>query len=431
MEISLENLNVLYVEDSITQAIMLKEILEKNKLHVDLAKDGLDALRQLQEKLPNIIISDIEMPRMNGYSLCQHVKTDSRSKDIPVILLTNLTDILDVIKGIECGADSFLTKPCDSELLFTTIRNALKNRELENDLSKGKLEFFFDGKTHALEVDKVQITKLLLSTYSNAIQKNLELEEAYRKLNRVHEELEKHIEKLKELNEQKNQFLGMAAHDLRNPLTVISGFSSYLLNVPEDSLEKAKMDRMFQHIYDASNYMLQIIDSLLDFSVIESGKLSLNMTEIDLIDLVQKNVIFFESIAEKKNVKLDFKFDMPLPKVTCDANKVVQILNNIIMNAIKFSQPKGEVKVSLKSSDSGVIISIKDSGIGIAPEAIKNLFQPFTKMKTLGTAGEKGSGLGLAIVYKIVTEHGGRIWVESQLGKGTTFFIELPVKDNV
>lgn len=425
MDTNIENLNVLYVEDSPTQAIMLKEILEKNRLHVKLAKDGVEGLQLLSEGIPNIIISDIEMPRMNGYDFCKHVKTDTLYKEIPVILLTNLTDVLDVVKGIECGADSFLTKPCETTLLLTTIKNAIQNKDVQNNISNGKLEFYFDGRNHALEVDQVQITKLLLSTYSNAIQKNLELEEAYRKLNKIHEELEKTNRTLKLLNEQKNQFLGMAAHDLRNPLTVISGFSSYLLNVRKENFDETKLPQMIGHIHNSSNFMLRLIDDLLDYSVIESGTLSLNLADTDLTDLIQKNMIFFESLAQKKNIKVVFN-PVSVPKVSCDANKVLQVINNLFTNANKFSHPQGTITITLTPLETEVVISVEDSGIGMSEEALKNLFQPFNKSKTLGTAGEKGSGLGLAIVHKIINEHHGKIWVDSELNKGTTFFVSLP-----
>lgn len=425
MDTNIDNLNVLYVEDSPTQAIMLKETLEKNRLHVKLAKDGLEGLQLLSEGIPNIIISDIEMPRMNGYEFCKHVKTDALYKEIPVILLTNLTDVLDVVKGIECGADSFLTKPCETTLLLTTIKNAIQNKDVQNNISNGKLEFYFDGRNHALEVDQVQITKLLLSTYSNAIQKNLELEEAYRKLNKIHEELEKTNRTLKLLNEQKNQFLGMAAHDLRNPLTVISGFSSYLLNVRKENFDATKLPQMIGHIYNSSTFMLQLIDDLLDYSVIESGTLSLNLADTDLSDLIQKNMIFFESLAQKKDIKVVFT-PVPVPKVSCDANKILQVINNLFTNANKFSYPQGTITIKLTPLETEVVISIEDCGIGMSEEVLKNLFQPFNKSKTLGTAGEKGSGLGLAIVHKIINEHHGKIWVDSELNKGTTFFVSLP-----
>lgn len=426
MDSTLEGLNILYVEDSPTQAIMLKEALEKNRLNVQLAKDGLEGLQILNDgNRPQVVISDIEMPRMNGYDLCKSIKTDPNYKDISVILLTNLTDVLDVIKGIECGADSFLTKPCETTLLLTTIKNAVKNRKIENTVSKGKLEFFFDGRNHALEVDQVQITKLLLSTYSNAIQKNQELEEAYRKLNKIHEELEKNNRTLRKLNEQKNQFLGMAAHDLRNPLTVISGFASYLLNMSKENFDENRTKQMMKHILDSSNFMLKIIDDLLDISVIESGTLSLNLASTDLEELIQKNMILFESLAQKKNIKVVFN-SVPTPKVNCDSNKILQVINNLFTNATKFSKPNDVITITKTPLDKEVIISIKDLGVGMSEEMLKNLFQPFTKAKTLGTAGEKGSGLGLAIVHKIVTEHGGKIWVESETNKGTTFYIALP-----
>lgn len=427
MSAKFENMDVLYVEDSPTQSLLLKETLEKNKFKVRLAKDGVEGLQQMQQALPQLIISDIEMPRMNGYDFCKHVKTDDKSKNIPVMLLTNLTDVLDVIKGIECGADSFLTKPCEINLLLSSIQNALKNKEVQNSLSKGKLEFFFDGKTHALEIDQVQITKLLLSTYSNAIQKNLELEQAYRILNKTHEELEKTNETLKALNQQKNQFLGMAAHDLRNPLSVISGFSNYLLNVPKLDLDDKKIREMVEHIHTSSDFMLSLINDLLDYSVIESGTISLSLSEVNLKELIQKNMIFFESLAIKKNIKIVFNCPKEIPKVIADPNRVVQVLNNIVTNGIKFSHPEGTLKISLEPSESEVMITIEDSGIGMSQEMIKNLFQPFSKMKSQGTAGEKGTGLGLAIVYKIIKEHNGKICVKSEEGKGTTFYISLPI----
>lgn len=427
----LENLEILYIEDSHTQAMLLKETLEKNQLKVQLAKDGVEGLQQVRLKPPSLVISDIEMPRMNGYEFCKTIKTNTSLKHIPVILLTNLTDVMDVIKGIECGADSFLTKPCETNLLLTTIQNALKNKNVTSGVEKGKLEFYFDGSMHALEVDQIQITKLLLSTYSNAIQKNHELEDAYRKLNRIHEELEKYNETLQKLNEQKNHLLGMAAHDLRNPLSVISGFSGFLLNTPDIDTNQEKVHRMIEHIHNSSNFMLQLIDNLLDISKIESGTMSLTLTDVDLNELINKNMLLFETLAQKKNIHIQFDPDPSLTKIQCDAGRILQILQNIIFNAIKFSKPNAEIKIYITSLDNEITLCIEDSGIGMPEEMVKNLFQPFTKMRTLGTAGEKGSGLGLAIVSKIVKEHNGKIWVESERDKGTKFFVSLPIQQPV
>jgi signal transduction histidine kinase len=329
---------------------------------------------------------------------------------------------------MDCGADSFLTKPCETNLLFSTIQNALKNISLINNRQKEKLTFFFGGQTHLLEVNQVQITELLLSTYSNAIQKNMELDEAYHKLNRIYGELERNNKELKELNEQKNQLLGMAAHDLKNPLAVISVFSNFLLNTAKDSIDDAKTHQIIERINDSSTFMIGVIDDFLDFSTIESGILTLHVSEIDLPVLIEKDLLFFESLVQKKNIKLEFNYKKSIPKIRCDPNKISQVLNNLIINGIKFSHPQGTLEVSLNPSDTEIIISVKDSGVGMSPEALASLFQPFSKMKTKGTAGEKGTGLGLAIVHKIVTAHKGKIWVESKLGAGTTFFVSIPYK---
>lgn len=426
-QIDLKGKSVLIVEDSPTQALLLQEILEKEHLSVRTSKDGFDGLQKLEESMPHLIISDIAMPGMDGYTFCKNVKSNTRYKDIPIILLTSLTDPLDVIRGMDCGADGFLTKPCEVSLLFSTIQNTLLNMDLIHKYPKEKLSFHFGGHLHSLDINQVQITELLLSTYSSAIQKNLELDIAYHKLNRIYEELEEKNKKLIELNEQKNQLLGMAAHDLKNPLTVISGFSNFLLNMTKDSIDPEKSRQMIERINDSSSFMIGVIDDFLDFSTIESGTLTLHLSEVDLPELIQKDLLFFESLAQKKGISLQFNYKKPIPKVKCDPNKISQVINNLITNGIKFSHPQGILVISLIPTENEITISVKDSGIGISPEGIVNLFQPFSKLKTKGTAGEKGTGLGLAIVHKIVLAHKGKIWVESKLGEGSTFFISIPL----
>lgn len=418
--------SVLIVEDSATQALLLQETLKKHQLVVHIAKNGLDALQKISVSPPDLVISDVEMPQMNGYEFCKRIKSDNTYKDIPVILLTNLADPLDVIRGIDCGADGFLTKPCESSLLFSTIKSSLKNISLRNRYQQEKLRFFFADKDYTLDINPVQIIELLLSTYSSAIQKNLELDKAYNNLNHIYEELEKNNKKLKELNEQKNQLLGMAAHDLKNHLTVINGFSNFLLNIPIEALNEEKNYQMIERINRSSTFMTAVIDDFLDFSTIESGTLTLHLEEVDLPELIHKDLLFFESLAQKKGIKLLFNYQKPIPMVSCDPNKISQVLNNLISNGIKFSHPQGILEISLVPSDEYITFSVKDLGTGMSPEAINELFKPFNKMKMKGTAGEKGTGLGLAIVHKIVLAHKGKIWVESKLGEGSTFFVSIP-----
>lgn len=429
MNQELDKMKILIVEDSLTQALLLQNSLEDHHMSVSLAKDGLEGLQKMEEVLPDLVISDIEMPRMNGYEFCKRVKEHPNFKHIPVIILTNLSDPMDVIRGIECGCDSFLTKPCEINILLSTIYDVNQNTKLHTENFEQKtISFFFHAKLYQLKVNQEQTIGLLLSTYSNAIQKNLELERAYQKLNFIHEELQKINEELKKLNQQKNQFLGMAAHDLRNPLKVISGYSDILIGTLGQNLD-AKSATILQRIKSSSELMLQLINDLLDISVIESGIVSLRLASVDLALLIQENLVLLKNLADKKNIELKFNSPPSLPKVNCDANKVVQILNNLVTNAIKFSEPKSSIEIALSVINQEMILTVKDFGIGLSDQAKERLFQPFSKIGSTGTAGEKGTGLGLAIVHRIVAEHKGRIWAESELGKGTTFHVAFPLNE--
>lgn len=416
---NIKDIEVLIVEDSPTQLLLLQRSLEEQQMRVRVSSDGLDALQRLKESLPEVIISDIKMPRMDGYELCKAVKSDERMKHIPVILLTGLSDPMDVIQGIGCGGDSFLTKPCELNILLSTIQDARENAKLHREyVEKRQIDFFFNGKRYQLQINPDQITSLLLSTYSNAIQKNLELERAY-------EELQKKNEELKQLNQQKNQFLGMAAHDLRNPLGVIGGYIDVLIESLKAKIDERSM-KMLTRIKASSTLMLNLINDLLDISVIESGTVSLHLTWVDLPSLIQENLTLLKNMADKKNIKLDFSSNVPSAKVNCDPIKVTQIINNLISNAIKFSHPGDHIEVTLKPSDKQIVLAVQDHGTGLSPEAKKRLFEPFSKGSSIGTAGEKGTGLGLAITHKIVAEHKGKIWVDSEIGKGSTFYVSLP-----
>ncbi|MDP1836732.1 MAG: hybrid sensor histidine kinase/response regulator [Chlamydiales bacterium] len=431
METAIESLQVLVVEDSATQALLLKESLENHQLQVWVAGDGMDALEQMRQHPPNVVITDIAMPRMNGFDFCTRVRSEAKYSHIPVILLTSLTDPMDVIKGIACGADSFLTKPCDITFLLSTIKDVVKNKQAVDVSSNAgvgqKLAFFFNGNHHVLHIDHVQITNLLLSTYLNAVQKNGELEASYHKLNSAYEEIKKKNDQLQGLNEQKNRFLGMAAHDLRNPLGVIMGYCTLLKTRLADTKVDDKFFTMLDKIYSSSGFMLKLINDLLDVAVIEAGTVSLHLSEVSMVELIQETLTLFSSLAQKKDIVLNFKPNPGVPKIQCDANKVVQVLNNLISNAVKFSRPGAIVEVGLENTRTDVTFSVTDFGIGIRPEAQKTLFQPFAQTGSIGTAGEKSTGLGLSIAQKIVQEHNGKIWFTSEVGKGTKFFVTLPI----
>lgn len=417
---------ILVLEDSPTQALLLKESLEVHNFNVTVAQDGVEGLQFMQANPPTLVISDIDMPRMNGYEFCQRVKQDIKFKDVPVILLTNLTDVMDAIKGIECGANSFLTKPCEISLLLSTMKNALNSRDRDYAInSEKKVDFFFAGQKRSMAIDGAQVTDLLLSTFATAIQKNKELENAFRKLNLIHEELERKNVQLEQLNKEKNQFLGMAAHDLRNPLAVIQGYSQMLL----EKFSKTQEDKpllMLESIKRSSSFMLALINDLLDVSVIESGIVNLHLSRFNLLSLVEEIIPLANKLAVEKKINLERKGESSPIEIYCDQNKIEQVLMNLLTNAIKFSNPGSNIEISFSPTETEVLIAVKDQGAGIPDEEKSKLFKPFTKTSVKATGGEASTGLGLAIVKKIIEAHHGKIWVESQVGVGSTFFVSLP-----
>jgi PAS domain S-box-containing protein len=234
---------------------------------------------------------------------------------------------------------------------------------------------------------------------------------------------------LLELNDVKNQLLGMAAHDLRNPLSVVSTASAFLLDDAGRLLPEAKRTDFLRRINSSSEFMLRMIDDLLDVAKIEAGKLDLELADGDLCGLLEENLSLNRMLAEKKGIRLNFAPECSVPPFRFDRGKVEQVLNNLISNALKFSAPGTAVMVQASRVNDTVVVSVRDQGPGIPAEELDRLFKPFSMTSVRGTAGEKSTGLGLAICRKIIEGHRGRIWAESEVGKGSVFSFSLPVND--
>lgn len=244
---------------------------------------------------------------------------------------------------------------------------------------------------------------------------------AYENLKNVNKELEK-------LNEQKNQFLGMAAHDLRNPLTVVTGFSSFLLLDKSDKLD-TKHFSMIKKIKNAANTMLFLINDLLDISTIESGKITLEKEKIRVEDFLDINNYSMKLIADQKNIDIEVKIQPDLPSISIDVNRMSQVIENLLSNAVKFSYPESKVIISAELIDDKLCISFKDEGQGIAENDLPKLFKPFQKTETRPTNHEPSTGLGLVITKKILKMHNGTIEVKSKLNQGSEFIIKIPINE--
>lgn len=374
----MKNKKILIVDDEILNIEVLTLMLE-HEYTIVTALNGVNALRAaFADPAPDLILLDVMMPKMDGYDVCSRLKADQQTKDIPVIFVTALDSTKNEARGFEVGAVDYISKPVVQEIVQARVRTHLALVESLSQLKEDR---------NIIESRNVQ---------------------------------------LDEMNQLKNKFIGIAAHDLRNPIVSILGFTDILLSDypldPEDSR------RYFQIISAACTTMLDLISDMLDVSVIESGELVLNMGIGSLAKLVNERVQIFEPIANKKNIDIVNKYSN-VEDSWFDPTRVAQILDNLIGNAIKFSPSGKQVTTTVEEVDDLVMISITDQGPGISAEDQLRMFDYFEKLDNKPTDEKSGTGLGLAIVKKIVDVHHGTIVVDSEPGSGATFSFVLP-KEN-
>jgi len=255
--------------------------------------------------------------------------------------------------------------------------------------------------------------------YEDLSRANNELVSLQRELARQNAELER-------LNAQKNELLGMAAHDLRTPLSAILGYAQFMVVDAADitpDQERLFLDR----IMVSAEFMLKLIDDLLDVARIEAGKLHLRREDTDLEALLRGAVEVAGVLARPKEIAVTFACAGPLPGLSVDPVKIEQVMNNLLGNAVKFSGPGTQVAVVAALRDGAVAVSVQDQGPGIPASERDRLFRPFGTTSVRATGGEKSTGLGLAIAKRIVEAHGGALSVHSEVGQGSTFRFTLPL----
>lgn len=244
-------------------------------------------------------------------------------------------------------------------------------------------------------------------------------------LNQKHQKLIEINKKLENLNIEKNRLIGMAAHDLRNPIGNIFGFSDLLLTGYSDNADPNAV-QIFSYIKTISSNTLEMLEKLLDISKIESGTVSLSLKRQEYVEFVRKYVSLNQMLAVNKQLKINFRPQKKEIYFSFDEHYLSEVINNLLTNAIKFSYPNSEITVTVSERKKYIKTEVTDRGKGIPKEEQKQLFQYFQKTSVKPTGGEKSTGLGLAIAKKIVMEHKGRIGVESEPENGSTFYFELP-----
>jgi two-component system, sensor histidine kinase and response regulator len=368
--------SILVIEDVRTQAKAMEIILSADGFVVTCEMDLGAGLAAIRAESFDLILLDLVLPDATDLEGLDRVR--ATAPGTPVVVSTSLSDDAIAIQALQHGAEDYVIKGnFDSGLLLRTVRYAI-----ERHRSKAKLQA-------------------------------------------LTEELQSKNEELAKLSEQKDQFLSIASHDLRNPLGVILGYCRFLQRSRAGALNETQAEAIATMV-DSAKYMLGLIEDLLDFSTIQADSVRLDLLPMDVREPVKKALTGNRMSADSKNIQ--FSVDGMDEPLTCnlDANRIEQVMNNLLSNATKYSHPGSTVRVSVSRTAKSVRISVSDEGIGIKDEDRAKLFQPFQRSSVRGTAGEKSTGLGLSIVRSIVEAHGGRVEVESEVGKGTTFRVVLP-----
>ncbi len=249
-----------------------------------------------------------------------------------------------------------------------------------------------------------------------------ELTRVNNEMTNLHRDIAKQASELEALNQKKNELLGMAAHDMRNPVAAIHAYSELLEADLASSLSEEQLD-FLTTIKATSKSLLELVNDVLDLATIESGALSLDLEDADLVAVVERGVALNRALSGKTGVTIHMECEQDSATLAIDARKMHQVLDNLLVNALKFSPPGGVIHVKVTRQGKDFIVSVADQGPGIDPEERDRLFLPFQRGNSSET---RGSGLGLAICRKIIDGHHGHIWVESERGKGSVFSFSLP-----
>ena len=357
--------DILVVDDIPLNLVILSEILKSEGYKVRPVPDGMLALQAAEREKPDLILLDIMMPDMDGYEVCRRLKENQNLSDIPVIFISALNDTNNIVKGLAAGSVDYITKPFQAEEVKARVATHLK---------------------------------------------------IYRQ-----------SKELIELNATKDKFFSIIAHDLRSPFNGFLGLTQIMVeDLPNLTLEEIQQIALNMRI-SATN-LFRLLENLLLWARMQNGKMPFDPEVIELRQMVDDSLAMIKQSAISKGIVLVSDIAESI-KVFADNNMLQTIIRNLFSNAVKFTNKGGKVRISAKVTfDQSIEISVQDSGIGMCPAMIEDLFRLDTKTNRRGTDDEPSSGLGLHLCKDFIERHGGKLWIESEEGKGSTFSFSIPNK---
>lgn len=363
----LNGAKVLIVDDVNDNIMLLGRLLKGYEVKISVATNGKQAVESAEEFQPDLILMDVNMPEMNGFQATEIIKQRETTKHIPIVFLTALSDIDDVVEGFDKGGIDYITKPFNSRVLLSRM------------------------KTHL---------SLKFQT----------------------EELQELNEKLVETDKQKTKFLSIVSHDLRSPMSGLIGLTK-MINQELDNIEKEDLKDSIQSLENSIVNQYNFLENMLKWGNLQFNKVTVDKSDINLNYIIDQIFRVMGLNADEKEIKLIKNLEAEM--VFADYNLLYSIFHNLIVNAIKYTKENGSVTVTAKDKGNEVLMSVKDTGIGMPKEVADNLFRVDKVQSRPGTNNEKGTGLGLIVSYESVQMHDGKIWVETEENVGTEFFFTI------
>ena len=387
---------LLAIDDDPDNRAFLTKAVVRQGFDVVTAANATQARRGLDGRRPALIFLDVQMPEESGLSLLPQMLRDF--PESVVVMMTAYGSEQVAAEALRGGADDYIAKPIDLHRLRDLLERNLEKQRLRAERQ---------------------------SLVARLKESNRYLMRQHAALRRADEEILQVNRQLEQSSRYKSEFLANMSHELRTPLNAIMGFSEILLDATMN-LTAGERTEFLRNIHSSGQHLLGLINDILDLAKIEAGKMDLHAEEMPVMEALQEVTAILDPMARQQGLQLRTVGGAEVSVIKADRSKFKQVLYNLLSTAVKFTPAPGTITVSVKDSPEQLTVSVQDTGIGMKPEDLPKLFREFEQIDGSYTRRYQGTGLGLALCRRFVEMHGGRIWAESQFGKGSAFTFTIP-----